>query len=234
MDRPSRRGPRDPRGPRGPYGPHGSRNPRDPRGPRDPYAPRGQRDRRQGRPPRPSADERLSRFLAFVLRHHPEEAGLELDDRGSADLDAVVEAMHARPGLETVTRDKVERLAATDEGAARFEIQGDRIRARYGHSLTQAIQCEPGDPPADLFHGTTPESAEQILAEGLKPGDRQRVHLSVDTPSAREVGRRHCTDPVILRIDTAGAAKAGVRFYPAAPTVWLSDEIPPECIFRAD
>jgi putative RNA 2'-phosphotransferase len=176
----------------------------------------------------------MSRFLAFVLRHHPEEAGLELDDRGSVDLDAMVEGMRARPGFEAITRDKIEHLAATDEGAARFEIQDNRIRARYGHSLAQAIQHEPADPPADLFHGTTPDSAEQILAEGLKPGDRQRVHLSVDTPAAREVGGRRCTDPVILRIDTAGAAKAGVRFYPAAPTVWLSDDIPPQCIFRAE
>ena len=196
--------------------------------------PRGRSDRRGGSPPRPSGDERLSRFLAFVLRHHPEEAGLDLDAEGAADLDALTAGIRARHGFEAVTRAKVEALASAGPGAARFEIRGDRIRARYGHSLPQAIHYEPAEPPADLFHGTTPDVAAQILDEGLKAGERQRVHLSVDTPSAREVGQRRCTDPVILRIDTAGAAKAGIRFYEAAPTVWLSDEIPPECITRAE
>ena len=194
---------------------------------------RGQGEHRRGGAPRPSADERLSRFLAFVLRHHPEEVNLSLDATGSADLDAVVACLRARPGLAEMTRAKIERLVAAGPGAVRFEIAGDRIRARYGHSLPQLIEY-PADPPENLFHGITPESAETILAAGLKAGDRQRVHLSVDTPSAREVGLRRSPAPVILRIDTASASSAGVRFYRAAPSVWVSDNIPPECISRVE
>jgi len=200
------------------------------RGKRDPRERRKTPDR--GGPPRPSRDERLSRFLAFLLRHHPEEVGLTLDEQGAADLDALTEAIRGRKGLEGVTREHIERLAASGPAAQRFEVLGNRIRARYGHSLPQAIQYEEAEPPEHLFHGTTPEGAEKVLAEGLRPADRQRVHLSIDTPAAREVGRRRCPDPVILRIDTAGARKAGVRFYHAGPAVWLSDEIPPGCIAR--
>ncbi len=194
----------------------------------------GRREHRRGRAPRPSGDERLSRFLAFVLRHHPEEIDLALDETGSADLDAVVAGLHARPVFAETTRANIERLVADGPGAVRFEIAGNRIRARYGHSLPQLIEYPPADPPENLFHGTTPESAETILAAGLKAGDRQRVHLSVDTPSAREVGLRRSPAPVILRIDTASASGAGVRFYRAAPSVWLSDDIPPECISRVE
>ena len=198
---------------------------------RDPRRRGGRGPRRDGR--RPSGDERLSRFLAFVLRHHPEEAGLELDERGAADFDALIEGIRSRPGFERVTPEQVEQLVTSGPGAARFVIEEGRIRARYGHSLEQPIQHEPADPPAMLFHGTTPEAAEQVLAEGLAAGQRQRVHLSVDTPAAREVGSRRCDDPVILQVDTECAAKAGVRFYRGGPAVWLSDDIPPECIMRA-
>ena len=189
---------------------------------------RGRHDRR------PSADERLSRFLAFVLRHHPEEIGLELDDRGAVDFETLLERIRSQPGYERVTREQVERLAASGPGAARFAIEEGRIRARYGHSLEQPIRHEPAEPPPILFHGTTPEAADQVLAEGLTAGQRQRVHLSVDTPAAREVGRRRCDEPVILQVDTECAAKAGVRFYRGGPAVWLSDDIPPECITRAE
>jgi putative RNA 2'-phosphotransferase len=194
---------------------------------------RGDRDARRGRPARLSVDEQLSRFLAFVLRHHPEEIGLALDEQGAADIDELLLRIRTRPGFASVTHEQIEQLAA-GPSAVRFEVRGNRLRARYGHSLPQLIQYEPATPPADLFHGSTPEAAEQILAEGLKVVQRQRVHLSVDTPAAREVGRRRCPDPVVLRIDTACAAKAGIRFYHAGPAVWLSDDIPPECLSRVE
>jgi len=178
-------------------------------------------------------DERLSRFLAFVLRHHPEEANLALDEYGAAGIEELVAAVRARPGLESITRERIERLV-TGQSPPRFELLGDRIRARYGHSLAQPIRYEPAEPPDTLFHGTSPETAETILTEGLKPTQRQYVHLSSDTPTAREVGGRHCPEPVLLQIDTVSARKAGVRFYPTGPTVWLSDPIPPECITRAE
>jgi len=195
--------------------------------------PREPNRRRQGRPGRPSRQERISRFLAFLLRHRPEEAGLELDERGAAGLEEVVEAVRARPGLKGTTRDEIEHLA-TSEASGRFEITGDRIRARYGHTFARLIRHEPAEPPDTLFHGTTPDAAEQILTEGLEPTGRQYVHLSPDTPAAREVGRRRCESPVSLRIDTLSARKVGVRFYPASPAVWLSGPIPPECITRLE
>jgi len=156
---------------------------------------------------------------------------LALDEYGAAGIEELVAAVRARPGLESITRERIERLAAT-QSPPRFEILGDRIRARYGHTLPRPIRFEPADPPETLFHGTTAEIADQILTEGLQPSGRQYVHLSVDTPAAREVGRRHTPQPIILRIDTESARKAGARFYPAGPAVWLSDPIPPECITR--
>jgi len=219
------------RGPgRGPYG-----GPR--KGPPRPGAARPPlRSGRSGRPrpPERSDEERLSRFLAFILRHHPEEVNLTLDERGSVDLDVLTAAISGTPGFEGVTRQQIEGLVSTGPAAQRFEIIGNCIRARYGHTLPQAIEYEPADPPELLFHATTPGNADTILSEGLKPIERQRVHLSVDTPAAREVGRHRCPDPVILRIDTVCAQKGGAKFYRGGPAVWLSDEIAPQCITRVE
>jgi len=150
------------------------------------------------------------------------------------DLDALTAAVTSTPGFESATRQKIVGLVSAGAAAQRFEIIGNRIRARYGHTLPQTIAYEPADPPEFLFHGTTPDSADAILAEGLKPVERQRVHLSVDTPAAREVGRRRCPDPVILRIDTVCAQKGGAKFYRGGPAVWLSDEIASQCITRVE
>jgi len=196
-------------------------------------SPPRRRGRRDGRPER-SGEERLSRFLAYVLRHHPEEAGIDLDEHGATDLDALVETLRGQPGFADITREQIEALVASESASQRFEIRENRIRARYGHSLAQPIQYEPAEPPEFLFHGTTPQDAETILVEGLNPGERQRVHLSIDMPASREVGRRRSREPVILQIDTASARKGGVQFYRGGPTVWLSDTIPPECITRAE
>ena len=194
---------------------------------------RGRRGGHREGQPQLSIDERLSRFLAFVLRHHPEEIGLELDARGFADLDAIVQGVCARPGLEKVTRKSIERMVMEGDAALRFEIAGGRIRARYGHTLPQPIQYDVAEPPELLFQGTTPEETDRATKEGLKAKDRQRVHLSIDVPAAREVGQRQCPDPVVLQIDTVCAAKAGVQFYRAGPAVWLSDDLPPESVTRA-
>ncbi|MCX5684771.1 MAG: RNA 2'-phosphotransferase [Planctomycetota bacterium] len=186
------------------------------------------------RPPDRSDEERLSRLLAFVLRHHPEELNVTLDARGSVDLDVLAAAIGSQPKFSTVTRREIEDFVATGPAAQRFEIADNRIRARYGHTLPQTIEYEPAEPPELLFHGTTPQDANAILAEGLKPGEMQRVHLSVDTPAAREVGRHRSQYPVVLRIDTVCAQKGGTKFYRGGPVVWLSDEIPPQCITKAE
>ena len=84
----------------------------------------------------------------------------------------------------------------------------------------------PSVPPAVLFHGTASRNVDAIRAEGLKPGTRQQVHLSLDTETARRVGMRHGT-PVIFRVDAARMHADGISFWQADNGVWLTDEVPP-------
>lgn len=105
----------------------------------------------------------------------------------------------------------------------RFEIEGGRIRARYGHSHDK-VQYAPGEPPAFLYHGTNKKALQSILNEGLSPMSRQYVHLSEGIHFATMAGSRR-GELVILKVDTLRTKQLGVTFYYAGNEVWLADRV---------
>ncbi|WP_018330841.1 RNA 2'-phosphotransferase [Actinomycetospora chiangmaiensis] len=167
---------------------------------------------------------RLSKRMSRVLRHDPARLGLALDDEGWTPVDALVAALGVtRAAVEDVVRNGTKQ---------RYELDGDRIRARYGHSLPGRVELPAADPPAVLFHGTSPTTAAAITREGLRPMGRQFVHLSADEETARRVGARHGGRPVVLRVDAAAAAANGVVFRHGNDDTWLADAIGPAFLSR--
>ena len=167
----------------------------------------------------------LSRAVSHALRHEPWVYELELDGEGWTSLPALVEALRDRPRWRRATVERVREVVAAP-GKRRFEVDGDRIRALYGHSVPGRIVKVEAVPPSVLFHGTSPEAWEAIGVQGLVAMGRQYVHLSTDVGTAVEVGRRKAATPVILRVDAAGACEAGVRFWSGNERVWLADAVP--------
>jgi putative RNA 2'-phosphotransferase len=171
-------------------------------------------------------DKESSKHLAYVLRHHPESIGITLDPAGWVDVDTLLAALrgHGRP-LDRATLERI--VAGTDK--QRYELRDGRIRAAQGHSVPVDLGLAPVSPPSVLFHGTVARNLPGIRVDGLRPGQRQQVHLSPDEATARTVGGRR-GDPVVLRVDAAGMHAAGFRFYQAANGVWLTDHVPPNWI----
>ena len=166
-----------------------------------------------------------SKALSAWLRHKPERAGLTLSKEGWATIPDVLAAFDRQ---ETpVTQSELVRIVRLDP-KGRFELEGDRIRARYGHSVELEAKPHPGMPPAKLFHGTPHRYLARILETGLRPMKRQYVHLSPDKKTAREVGARRDQAPVILVIAAHEAHEAGIQFYPRGKGIWQSDPIPPQ------
>lgn len=167
-----------------------------------------------------------SRFLSYVLRHRPSAIGLQLDQGGWVNVEALLAALarHGRP----ITRQVLDRIVAgTDK--QRFELRDNRIRAAHGHSIPVSLELPPMAPPPVLYHGTVARFLPQIRVQGLQPGARTHVHLSPDTPTALSVGARR-GHPVVLAIDAAGMHRDGFAFYQAANGVWLTSHVPPEWI----
>jgi putative RNA 2'-phosphotransferase len=168
---------------------------------------------------------RLSKFLSLVLRHEPERFGLRLDDHGSVPMADLLSALHRRREWHGTTEAQIREVVTTSD-QQRFEIVGDRIRARYGHSVEQRVTYPEVEPPDLLYHGTSPHSLPSIRTEGLRSMKRQYVHLSTDPEQARAVGRRHSREPVILAVRARDAWRAGVRFYQPEERLYLAEAIP--------
>ena len=167
--------------------------------------------------------------MSKALRHTPWLYELELDPQGWVTIEALIDGIgDRRKQGQAVTVEDFERIMEQSD-KQRFEMKDGRIRALYGHSVKEKMLKEPGEPPAVLYHGTTPAALNSILKAGLKPMRRQYVHLSPDVPTATQVARRK-GEPLILEIDAAGAYRAGYPFYRGNDMVWLADAVPPEFI----
>lgn len=169
----------------------------------------------------------ISKFLSYVLRHHPESIGIELDREGWVDVDVLLAqaAQHQRPISRELLDEVIEK-----NSKKRFTLSADgsKIRAAQGHSTAQVhIQYTPVSPPDVLYHGTTTRFLDSIQAQGLLAGSRHYVHLSADVATATEVGRRH-GKPVVLRVDATAMVRSGHEFYLSDNQVWLTNSVPPE------
>ena len=86
-------------------------------------------------------------------------------------------------------------------------------------------QIEAVEPPERLYYGTARDLAHATLKNGLKPRDRQYVHLSVTAEEAESVARRHDPTPAIIVIDARAAQGEGVLFYQAGP-LFVVENVP--------
>lgn len=172
----------------------------------------------------------LSRVVSHALRHEPWLYEVELDKEGWTPVESLLSALRKERAEwgELCTNDLVHMIAASSK--RRHEIQDDRIRAIYGHSVAGKLKKTLGTPPDVLFHGTSAGVLHQIRSVGLVPMKRQYVHLSTDEATALEVGRRKSKAPVILRVLATEATANDVRFYEGNEMVWLADSVPPEFI----
>lgn len=170
----------------------------------------------------PSLVERITRSLAYMLRHQPEQFDLELDEYGFADLDAVVGALNERLGEPVEAEDVVESIEGGDR--TRYEIREGKIRALYGHSI-QVKPGEPSKPPALLYVGISRDDAERARRYGLRPGRRSFLHLALTAEDALETGRRASRDYAVVTVNALDAWEDGVNFYDRK-SLFLSDPIP--------
>ncbi|NQX59748.1 RNA 2'-phosphotransferase [Paenibacillus qinlingensis] len=169
---------------------------------------------------------KLSKFMSKILRHSPEEFGLSLDPTdGSCTVAELMEVFRVQTKWSKISESDVKEVVARCE-KQRFEIIGDRIRARYGHSHDK-VSYPAAIPPNVLYHGTNVQAAPTILEQGLRSMHRQYVHLSEGLHFATLAGKRR-GELIIVAIDTEKASQAGVVFYYAGNEVWLADAVPAE------
>lgn len=168
----------------------------------------------------------LSKFMSWALRHDPGSAGITVDENGWADAYAVVEAAQERHGW--VTAEMTAAIVSTDE-KGRFEVDGNRIRAVYGHSIDVTINRDDGNVPNTLYHGTPKQNVDAIMEEGLQPMSREEVHLTDSIEEARAVGTRHSDSVVILSVDAASLQEF-TTIDKRGDHIYTTPEVPPKYV----
>jgi len=170
----------------------------------------------------------ISKFLSYVLRHRPDEIGVELDVNGWIDVERLLAAAGAngRP-LSHAQLDEV--VATNDKQRFAFSDDGQQIRASQGHSVDVDLGYEPAAPPEILFHGTVPAFLPGIKAEGLMRGKRTHVHLSATEETAITVGKRR-GKPVVLTVAAQDMHQDGFTFFLTPNQVWLTVTVPSKFI----
>ncbi len=173
---------------------------------------------------------KISKFLSFVLRHNPQSIGLELDEKGWADVSGLIEkstklALTPKLIAEVVRCNDKQRFALSEDGL--------KIRASQGHSIKVDLGLEPVIPPDILYHGTASRFLASIMKQGLTRQNRQHVHLSADEETAKKVGSRHGI-PVILIIAAGNLHQTGQSFYLSDNQVWLTEKVPVQAISRTE
>ena len=151
------------------------------------------------------------KYLSWLLRHDKEsfEKGL-IDENGWREVDElIVDYQYSKKLLNDIVE---------TNNKARYEYNADKskIRARQGHSIPVDVELTKVDIDMSnpfLYHGTTGRFLESIKKNGLLPQTRQYVHLSKDTATAINVGKRHGNDVYVITIDAWQMENNGENIY---------------------
>lgn len=165
----------------------------------------------------------MSRFLSLILRHHPEAAGITLDEHGWANVEELLAGMSVK---QPITMEILEEIVRTDN-KQRYSFNEDKtlIRANQGHSIPVDVELKEMKPPAVLYHGTGEKYTKSIEKQGLIPKSRLYVHLSSDMETAEKVGKRH-GKPVVYTVRSGEMYADGIPFFQSVNGVWLTKTVP--------
>lgn len=172
--------------------------------------------------------KQISRFLSNILRHKPENCDIVLDNNGWTNVEVLIKNLNER-NYSVDMNMLIEIVETNDKKRFAFNEDKTKIRASQGHSVEVDLGYLPSNPPNFLYHGTVNKDLDLILKDGLKKMSRHATHLSVDIPTAINVGSRR-GDAILLKIDSKLMSFDGFKFYVSANGVWLTDFVPSKYI----
>lgn len=175
---------------------------------------------------------KLSIYLSYLLRHRPEQIGLDMDVRGWVPVEQLIEKVNNAKKYQ-IDLDILKKIVETDEkGRYRFNQDMTKIKACQGHSISWVTPgLEYMTPPKFLYHGTTTEALKKIMESGeISKMNRHAVHMQAEKEKAWKSAVRWKKNPVILKIAALEYAKKGAVFGKTENDVWCVECVPIEYI----
>lgn len=171
--------------------------------------------------------EKLGKFVSGLLRHFPQKFDLKIDENGWVSFEALARVVSRR--YPWANKWVLKAMIYSDE-KKRYELKGDKIRARYGHSIEVKLSDMPEAEEDTLYYGTSEEEASRMLEIGIKPVNQTYVHLSTTIEKSLEVAGLRTKKPIVFEIDAKQAKIDGIRILKANDLIALAKEIPAKYI----
>lgn len=174
---------------------------------------------------------RLSVYLSKILRHKPEEIGLDMDSHGWVNVGQLIKNIN-KTGKYTLklTMPMLESIVANDsKGRYRFNENKTKIKACQGHSVSWVTpELTYKTPPFYLYHGTNTKALSMIVSSGhISKMKRHGVHLQAEESKAWQSAERwHGLTPVVVKIDVLRMLNDGFKFGESDNGVWIVDDVP--------
>lgn len=179
-------------------------------------------------------DTNLSVYMCYLLRHHPEDANLKMDELGWVNVNELINGINAY-SKHKINLEKLKEIVANDsKGRYKFDNKQEKIKACQGHSvkwvrpsLNYGIKL-----PEFVYHGTTVDALEKIKESGyILKMERHAVHMQAGERQAWKSAKRWKGKiPVVLKISTKKLRETGILVGVTENNVWCADRVPIECI----
>lgn len=179
-----------------------------------------------------SMNAKVSIYLSYLLRHHPDDIGLEMDQHGWVSVEELICKMNDS-GKYQITMEQLEEIVKTDnKGRYRFDETHRKIKACQGHSIAWVSpELEYMTPPEYLYHGTTATALEKIMESGaISKMSRHAVHMQAEEKKAWQSAKRWHLVPVVLKIAAGKMSEDGAVFGKTENDVWCTEQVPIEYI----
>lgn len=154
---------------------------------------------------------RVSKTMAFLLRHRPEVGKLRLDGEGWVGVGdlagAVSRLLRTRVGSE-----EIEDICC-GAGSGRFELRDQQVRARPRSKGSRSRRSRGPAHPDILYHATTRARVERVLDSGRLVSSSGHLFFSTDESQAWRVAHRLDGEPAVLIIDTTRGRRSGLRIW---------------------
>lgn len=168
----------------------------------------------------------LSLFLCKILRHHPEIAGVSLDEHGWADVDRLIVGVNKANETDDFSKETLEKIVELNNlHIFEFSPSKSLIRANMGHTVNVDTFLAEYAEAGMLYHCTTGYALTKILKYGLSKIERENVQLFTDYNEAERFSQDY-NKPVILGVDADQMRKDGYKIYKSKYKCCITEEVP--------
>ncbi len=169
----------------------------------------------------------LSQYLSYLLRHHPESIGLNMNEHGYVLVKQLIDNINKKAKY-TINKNLLDDIVRKDnEQRYKYSEDGLYIKACQRHSMScvtpELIYITP---PDILYHGITSSAYKKILKSGyISKMKRHAVHTQQDINKAWLSAIRWYLTPIVLEIDAKAMVNDGYLFGVSDNNVWCVDQV---------